>query len=98
LNVAGLFITGLGFANMYPLMLALTLGIAPQQVNVASARISLGIGFCILLIPYTLGLVAQVTDIRSAYSIVGVLLILDIALAILAGRLAAKRKRGQAQG
>ena len=98
LNVAGLFICGLGFANMYPLMLALTLGTAPEQVNVASARISLGIGFCILLVPQALGLLADQTGVRIAYSIVGVLLILDIALVVLANRLAARRERDPEQG
>jgi fucose permease len=40
INVSGLFVAGMGIANLFPLIMALALTLAPQQVNQASSRIT----------------------------------------------------------
>jgi len=55
LNILGLFITGLGIASMYPLTLSIAVGLAPGQSNLASARVSLGVGTALLTAPLFLG-------------------------------------------
>lgn len=90
LNIAGLFVAGLGIANFYPLSLATMTGLAPQQANIASARTSLGSGIAILIAPQVLGTAADIWGIRTAYGFVGVLLIASAAITIWASQLAAR--------
>ena len=86
LNVIGLFITGLGVANLYPLALAVTSNLAPAQANIASGRISFGSGFAILVAPQFLGGLADQIGIRSAYGIVAFLLAAAAVMAFYAMR------------
>lgn len=88
LNVLGLFLAGLGIANLFPLTLSLGVGIDPQQSNTASARISLGIGLALLAAPLALGWAADQVGIQHAYSLVAVLLILALIVTLTANRLA----------
>jgi len=74
LTFAGLFVTGLGIANLFPLGLATGLGIAPRRSDLASARISLGAGLAIFVAPLTLGGLADHVGIRAAYGVVPLLL------------------------
>jgi MFS family permease len=96
LNIAGLFITGLGIANLYPLGVALAVGIAPQQADAASARTSLAGGVAVASAPLVLGWIADHAGIHSAYGIVIALLFLAVAMACLARRLALRRPEPQA--
>jgi MFS family permease len=74
LNVLGLFITGLGIANQYPLTLSIAVGLAADQANAASARASLGVGIALLSAPLLLGALADRFNLRQAYGIVILLL------------------------
>ncbi len=74
-GLAGLFVTGLGVAGLYPLLLSLAIGAADNDTVQASARATLASGTAILALPLTLGRLADLTGIRPAYGIVGVLLI-----------------------
>jgi MFS family permease len=75
LNILGLFVTGLGIANHYPLTLALAVGAAGEHTNEASARASLAVGIALLIMPLLLGQMADQLGIQSAYGIVIVLLV-----------------------
>ncbi len=91
LNIAGLFITGLGVANLYPLTLSVTTSLVPEQANIASARISLAAGLAILGGPQILGAAADQFTIRNAYAIVPVAVGLAFVMAFFANRLTARR-------
>ena len=75
LNVLGLFITGLGVANLFPLTLVLATSAAPDQADQASARITLAAGIAILAAPQVLGAFADAVGLRGALSLVAVLLV-----------------------
>ncbi len=82
LQVGGLIVCGLGVANLYPLTLALALGSAPRSADLASARISLAVGLAILVAPLALGSLADALDLKLAYGLVPVALLLAYALVI----------------
>jgi fucose permease len=75
LNVLGLFVTGLGIANLYPLTLSIAVGLAAGQSNQASARVSLGVGTALLTAPLFLGWLADRLSLQHAYGIVIVFVI-----------------------
>jgi fucose permease len=72
--VVGLFLTGLGVANQFPLILSLALGAAQGNNVQASVRITLASGIAILVLPLVLGRLADAVGIRLAYGLVAVLL------------------------
>jgi fucose permease len=74
-NIIGLFITGLGIANLFPLTLSIAVGLAADQSNKASARVSLGVGTALLTAPLLLGWLADHVSLQSAYGIVIVLMV-----------------------
>ena len=84
--VSGLFLVGLGLGNVFPLTLALAVGLAPHNANAVSARASLGSGSAILLMPQALGIVADQTSIQSAYGVVLVMLVLVLIVSVLTVR------------
>jgi len=75
LGLAGLFVTGLGVAGLYPLLLSLAIGVANNNTVQASARATLASGTAILALPLVLGRLADMVGIRLAYGVVGILLI-----------------------
>ena len=91
LNILGLFITGLGIANMYPLTISIAIGLARDQSNLASARISMGVGSALLTAPLLLGWLADILSLQIAYGMVVLLML--AAIAIVAG----SRSRSQSQ-
>ena len=88
LNIFGLFLAGLGIANLFPLTLSVAVGIDPEQSNTASARISLGIGVALLAAPLALGWTADQIGIQQAYSLVAVLLVIALLVTVGANRFA----------
>lgn len=82
LNILGLFITGLGIANLYPLTLSIAVGLAAEQTNQASARASLAVGVALLTAPLLLGWLADRIGIQSAYGTVVILVIFAFASVI----------------
>ena len=75
LGLVGLFVTGLGVASLYPLILSLAIGVAQDNTTHASARATLASGTAILALPLVLGRLADMVGIRPAYGVVGVLLV-----------------------
>lgn len=76
LNIVGLFVAGLGVANLFPLTLSVAVGTAPQKSNTASARVSLGVGTAVLLAPLSLGWAADRVGLQNAYGIEALLLVI----------------------
>ena len=92
LTVVGLFLTGFGVANQFPLILSLALGASDGNTVQASTRASLGSGFAIFALPLVLGRLADAFGIRLAYGIMVILL----AAAFTIIQLTARRARLQA--
>lgn len=89
LTIIGLFICGLGIANLFPLTLSAAVSVAPEALaNTASARVSFGSGTAILVVPQVLGSAADLVGIQSAYAIILLFTLLVIAVAFYAERLA----------
>ncbi len=87
-GMVGLFITGLGVAALYPLILALAIGSSNGSTVRASAVSSLASGTAILALPLTLGQLADALGIHAAFGVIVVLLILGFAITQGAARMA----------
>ncbi len=81
-NILGLFITGLGIANLYPLTLSIAVSMAAEQSNLASARASLAVGIALLSAPLFLGWLSDQFGIQNAYGIVIVLVVTALAIVL----------------
>ena len=90
LAITGLFVCGLGVANLYPLSLALTLAAAPGNGDTANAATQLLGGALVVAAPYLLGSLADHVGLRAAFTIEPVLIGIS-ALLLLAGLKAARR-------
>jgi MFS family permease len=86
LRVFGLFVVGLGLANVYPLSIALASRTMPDQSDRASARLSIAAALSALLAPFALGALADNIGIGYAFGIVVPMLLLALLAALLAGR------------
>jgi fucose permease len=96
LAIAGLFLCGLGVANLYPLSVALTLAAAPGNGDTANARTQLLGGVLVIAAPYLLGSLADQLGLHAAFTIEP-LLIGACGLLLLAG-LRLGRRGGQPGG
>jgi len=90
--IAGLFFSGLGIANLYPLILSHALGEAPENTNLASARAALASGAAILVLPLLLGSLADRVGLRPAYGVVAALLLLSFGMFWVATRASTARR------
>jgi MFS family permease len=88
--IAGLFVCGLGLANLYPLSLSLTLAAAPGHGDAANARTQLLGGVIVIVAPYLLGSLADHLGLRAAFTVEPVLIGAS-ALLLLAGLRLARR-------
>ena len=73
LNIIGLFIVGLGIANLFPLSLSAAASAASSQADTATAYVSLGAGLSILVVPQLLGVIADQVGIHSAFALIGII-------------------------
>ena len=85
-GLLGLFLTGVGVANLYPLLLSLAISAADGNTVQAGARATLASGMAILALPLALGRFADAFGIRSAYGIVLFLLVSIFLISQIAGR------------
>jgi MFS family permease len=91
--LAGLFVTGLGVANLYPLSLSLALAAAPGHTDVANAQGQLVGGVVSLVAPLALGALADAVGLGTAFVIVPVLVV-ACALMLRAGLAREPGRRG----
>lgn len=87
LRVAGLIVTGLGVANLFPLTLAAATGVSPRNADRASSRIALAAGIAIFTAPLLLGRLADTVGIQHAFGIIAVLVMLALATAGVTSRI-----------
>jgi len=92
LGGAGLFLTGLGTANLYPLILSLALGASGGRSIQASSRATLASGSAILVLPLVLGRLADLLGIRPAYGVVLLLLVGIFGILLVTSRLSESRR------
>jgi fucose permease len=74
LAILGLFLCGMGIANLYPLSLALTLGAARGREDRANARSQLVLGLVAAACPYLLGSLADQHGLGTAFALEPVLI------------------------
>jgi len=95
INIAGLFLAGLGIANLFPLTLsAASSSVLPHQADAASSRITLSAGMAILITPQILGSLADQIGIKNAYGVAAVFLVVAAGAILLASRLALRQGAG----
>jgi fucose permease len=90
LNVVGLFIVGLGVANLFPLGLSAASSTGHAHSNKVSARISLAAGAAILVVPQGLGAAADQIGVQNAYAVVAVFSVLSAIMIVIAFRVATR--------
>lgn len=86
----GLFVAGIGVANVYPLSMGLALAAAPGQSDAANARVQLLGGSLAIAAPLLLGVQADQVGVRTAFLITPTLIAVSAALLLL-GRSVARR-------
>ena len=74
-RVIGLALLGLGIANLYPTFLSRAIAKAKRNQVEASAKTTLASGLAILVFPFVLGAVADLTTLRQAQLLVPSLLV-----------------------
>ncbi|SFC50902.1 Fucose permease [Nocardioides terrae] len=80
--VVGLGVVGVGIGNLFPLGLAVTVGLVPGRAALASGRAVVTTAFAGLLAPLTVGTLADATSLTAALAVVPVSLALaGVALA-----------------
>jgi MFS family permease len=97
-NVAGLFIAGLGVANLFPLTLSVATGVAAEQANRASARLTMGGGLAIMTAPLILGWTADQIGLLGAFAIIVFLFGLAGGVAVTANAIARREEELDAMG
>lgn len=85
-HVVGLFLVGLGVANVYPVSLTLATESTPDHADWASARVGVAGGSAVLLAPLVLGAIADHASITRAFSIALPVLLVALALSLAASR------------
>ncbi len=71
--IIGLFISGLGVANLFPLTLSIAVGQSNGLTNLATARVSLAVGVAIFAAPLLLGGLADRLSLQAAFAIAPIL-------------------------
>lgn len=80
IQVIGLVIIALGISNFFPLGLSAASDVGANAVDKASARVSQAAGFAILVVPQTLGTLADRIGIFGAYGVFPILLVILLCL------------------
>lgn len=86
LRLVGLFVLGLGLANVYPLGVALATSAAPGEADRASARTAVAGGLSALVAPFILGALSDHIGIGAAFGVALPMLLLALLFAVAAGR------------
>ena len=87
LNLVGLYVVGIGVANLFPMCLSIASDIGVDRSDAASARVSLAGGSAILILPQILGSLADQVGIFNAFSVIAILLVILTGFTVFGGRL-----------
>lgn len=90
--ITGLFVVGLGVANLYPLAVGLAVARAPGQTDQATARSQLLIGVAVIVAPLTLGALADEVGVFRAFTIELILIGVATTLLVVSSRTARSRE------
>ncbi len=90
LGVAGMLLAGFGIGILYPPAASIALAAVPDQPAAASSRLTLAAGLAILVAPLLLGIIADVSDIATAW-----LLVPGVCLAVLLLTVPVERARSR---
>jgi fucose permease len=74
-SLPGLFIAGLGIANLYPLTVAAATGVAPRLIDQATARLAVATGSALLIAPFVVGVISDAAGMRWGFGIVAPVLL-----------------------
>jgi fucose permease len=85
-NIGGLFVVGLGIANLFPMGLSIASKVGESASDLASSRVSLAAGLAIFLLPQMLGSLADFIGIFNAFGIVPVFIISFVLILAYANR------------
>ena len=85
-SLPGLFVAGLGIANLYPLTIAAATSAAPQVIDRATARLAVAGGGALLTAPFAVGALSDAAGMRWGFGIVAPLLVGAFAATLLSGR------------
>ncbi len=86
-GMAGLAITGLGVAGLYPLIQSIAIGASGGNESQAGARMTLASGVAILVLPLLLGRLADLAGLRAAYGVVAALFAVMLIMMLAASKL-----------
>ncbi len=95
-SAGGMLLAGFGVGILYPPCASITLAAAPDRPAAASARLVLAAGLAILVAPLLLGVVADVSDISTAWLLVPAVVAGVLLLTVPVER--ARRARGMGAG
>ena len=82
LGVAAFFVAGFGSGVLFPLGISTAMDTAPLQPQLASSRLVLGPGLGLLATPLILGVIADATDVGTAWILVPLICLAAMALTI----------------
>jgi MFS family permease len=85
-SLAGLFVAGLGVANLYPLTVAVAAGVVPERVDEATSRLAIAAGTAVLTAPLAVGALSDLAGMRWGFGIVVPLLVIALISALSASR------------
>lgn len=88
--LSGLTLIGLGIGNLFPLGLAVCVGLAPDRAQTASGRAVMAGALAVLLAPLTIGALADAASLTAALAVVPVMLALAAAGLTIVSRHAAR--------
>jgi fucose permease len=84
--LAGLALTGLGIALLYPLTLTLTIEAAEGRTDAATTRAAFATGFAVAVAPFVVGALADGVGLVRAFGVVPVLMAAGLAAVLLTRR------------
>jgi fucose permease len=86
LSVIGLFLAGIGISNLYPLTTSIGLQAAEFNSSAAGSRLSLASGISMLVAPLLFGVLTDLADIRVAFAVEPIFLLLAVGAAAYGAR------------
>ena len=79
ISLVGLFLAGIGMSNLYPLTTTIGLQAASFNSSAAGSRLSLATGISMLISPLFFGILTDLADIRVAFGVEPIFLLLAVA-------------------
>ncbi len=85
-SLPGLFVAGLGIANLYPLTVGAATSVGAHDIDRATARLAMASGSAMLTMPLAVGAISDAAGMRWVFGIVAPLLAVAFVFAALSGR------------